>query len=263
MAQFLNITGSRENNDPTFRYKMPKMVARTEGRGNGIRTLVVNMKEISEALNRPADLATKFFGIELGAQSRWESELEKSTVNGAHATPDLQKLLNAFIDRFVLCPKCHLPETALTVNVKKGLIYHKCSACGCKELVDMSHKLAAYILKQAELTIKTAELEAAAADLAAAKKKGAAAAAAGGAKAGAAAGGGGEGGVKKGAKKGGKGGAAGGEEEDEDDAAARAAVAPPAPPPPAAHEVSQPAPGPPPATRVPPGCSESRESSSE
>ena len=74
-------------------------------------------------------------------------QVEKATVNGAHTAPDLQKLMNMFIDKFVLCPKCHLPETALVV--KKGIIYHKCSACGAKEAVDMSHKLCTFILKEA------------------------------------------------------------------------------------------------------------------
>jgi translation initiation factor 5 len=119
----LNITGSRVVDDPTYRYKMPRMVAVTEGRGNGIKTLIRNMADISTSINRPPDLVTKYFGVELGAQSRWDADTEKSTVNGAHNTPDLQKLLNTFIDKFVLCPNCHLPETALVV--RKGMINHK------------------------------------------------------------------------------------------------------------------------------------------
>ncbi len=48
----------------------------------------------------------------------------------------------------MLCPKCSLPETALCVSLRKGIIYHKCSACGAKDPVDMSHKLCTFILKQ-------------------------------------------------------------------------------------------------------------------
>jgi hypothetical protein len=68
-------------------------------------------------------------------------------------------MLNIFIDRFVLCPKCHLPETALAISLKKGMIYHKCSACGSKEAVDLSHKLCTYILKQAELAAASAKAD--------------------------------------------------------------------------------------------------------
>jgi translation initiation factor 5 len=54
---------------------MPRLAAKVEGRGNGIKTVVTNMKEIADALNRPPNLPTKYFGTELGAQSRWEAEV--------------------------------------------------------------------------------------------------------------------------------------------------------------------------------------------
>jgi translation initiation factor 2 beta subunit (eIF-2beta)/eIF-5 len=41
------------------RYKMPRLEARIEGRGNGIRTNVVNMKDIAEALARSPAHTTK------------------------------------------------------------------------------------------------------------------------------------------------------------------------------------------------------------
>jgi len=80
-------------------------------------------------------------------------------VNGAHNAPDLQKLLNIFIDKFVLCPNCHLPETYL--SVKKGVICHKCSACGARSPVDMSHKLCTFILKEAATAAAALKEEAA------------------------------------------------------------------------------------------------------
>ena len=50
----LNITGSVVNDDPSYRYKMPRLQAKTEGRGNGIKTLIMNMAEVSLSLSRPA-----------------------------------------------------------------------------------------------------------------------------------------------------------------------------------------------------------------
>lgn len=44
--------------------------AQVEGKGNGIKTVIVNMADIAKALNRPAAYPTKFFGTERGAQVR-------------------------------------------------------------------------------------------------------------------------------------------------------------------------------------------------
>ena len=52
----VNIDGS---DDPTYRYKMPKLMVRTEGRGNGIKTVILNCKEVAEALDRPPAQVTK------------------------------------------------------------------------------------------------------------------------------------------------------------------------------------------------------------
>ena len=44
---------NRENSDAFYRYKMPALIAKVEGKGNGIKTVVVNMPEIGKALQRP------------------------------------------------------------------------------------------------------------------------------------------------------------------------------------------------------------------
>ncbi|CAE7874788.1 EIF5, partial [Symbiodinium sp. KB8] len=143
----LNIDGS---DDPSYRYKMPRLASKTEGRGNGIKTNVLNVTDLAVALSRPANVIIKFFGIELGAQSKFDVEKTKGTVNGAHQTGDLQTLTHTFIQKFVLCPECNLPETQLTVK-KSGQVWHKCSACGFKgPVVDLAHRLNTFIVKEAE-----------------------------------------------------------------------------------------------------------------
>lgn len=44
---------NRNVDDLYYRYKMPKLVAKVEGKGNGIKTVIVNMVEIAKSLNRP------------------------------------------------------------------------------------------------------------------------------------------------------------------------------------------------------------------
>eukprot|EP00501_MAST-03F_sp_TOSAG23-6_P000229 GSMAST32.ASY1.ANO1.234.1 assembled CDS len=147
----LNIVGSRGNkNDPAFRYKMSPIIGKVEGRGNGIKTVIVNCVEIAAQLHRPTEQLCKFFGCELAAQSKWDATNEKAIVNGSHTTRDLQDLVDLYCDKFVLCPSCNLPETQLKVKSSRGEIWHVCAACGEKTMVDMTHKLCTFILKQAK-----------------------------------------------------------------------------------------------------------------
>jgi len=147
----LNIVGSKgDKNDPAFRYKMPSLIGKVEGRGNGIKTVIVNAANIALTLHRPTTHFTKFFGCELGAQSKYDAKHDKAIVNGAHETRDMQKLVDRYCDLFVLCPSCNLPETSLKIKSSKKEIWHVCKACGAKNMVDMTHKLCTFILKEAK-----------------------------------------------------------------------------------------------------------------
>lgn len=142
-----NININRSLSDQFYRYKMPKLLAKVEGKGNGIKTVVVNMVEVAKALNRPPTYPTKYFGCELGAQTQFDLKNERYIVNGSHEASKLQDLLDGFIRRFVLCPSCDNPETLLGVLPKKGVINTKCMACGYSGQLDSTHKLTTFILK--------------------------------------------------------------------------------------------------------------------
>ncbi|KAI3464443.1 hypothetical protein Pfo_021106 [Paulownia fortunei] len=138
--------GAGNKDDAFYRYKMPKMITKIEGRGNGIKTNVVNMVDIAKALCRPASYTTKYFGCELGAQSKFDEKTGTSHVNGAHDTAKLAGLLENFIKKFVQCYGCGNPETEIIVT-KSQMINLKCAACGFISEVDMRDKLTTFILK--------------------------------------------------------------------------------------------------------------------
>ena len=154
MAQIINIAGAQAIDDPENRYKMPRIIGKVEGRGNGIKTAIPNMVDVASSLHRPPGEVTKFFGCELGAQTTYNDDTERSIVNGAHETRVLQDKLSVYIEKFVLCPACKLPETSY--KIKHEIIYHNCLACGAREPCDMQHKLTTYILKQHKIEKKVA-----------------------------------------------------------------------------------------------------------
>lgn len=138
---------NRKVTDLYYRYKMPRICAKVEGKGNGIKTVIVNMSEVAKALNRPATYPTKFFGCELGAQTQFDHKNERFIVNGSHDAAKLQDLLDGFIRKYVLCPECDNPETDLLISAKKETISQTCKACGYHGLIIVQHKLNTFILK--------------------------------------------------------------------------------------------------------------------
>ncbi|KAJ6707447.1 EUKARYOTIC TRANSLATION INITIATION FACTOR 5-1-RELATED [Salix viminalis] len=138
--------GASNSDDAFYRYKMPKMVTKVEGRGNGIKTNIVNMVEIAKALARPASYTTKYFGCELGAQSKFDEKNGTSLVNGSHETVKLAGLLENFIKKYVQCYGCGNPETEIIIT-KSQMLQLKCAACGFVSDVDMRDKLTTFILK--------------------------------------------------------------------------------------------------------------------
>lgn len=138
--------GVSNRDDAFYRYKMPKLVTKVEGRGNGIKTNLVNMVEVAKALARTPAYTTKFFGCELGAQSKFDEKTGTAIVNGAHETAKLAGLLENFIKKYVQCYGCGNPETEIVIT-KSQLITLQCAACGFVSNVDMRDKLTTFILK--------------------------------------------------------------------------------------------------------------------
>lgn len=137
--------GEKHAGDAFYRYKMPGLKLRTEGRGNGIKTNLENNVEVAKALARPPDYLLKFYGFELGAMI--SSKNGAAIVHGQHDVTKLRQLLDKFIERFVQCAHCGNPETVIKVHKKREKVELRCKACGQSTEVDPTERLVGYILK--------------------------------------------------------------------------------------------------------------------
>ncbi|KAI0353155.1 eukaryotic translation initiation factor 5 [Trametes cingulata] len=153
----------RDVDDKFYRYRMPLLMTKIEGKGNGIKTVIPNMSDVARALSRPPAYPTKFFGCELGAQTSFDEKNDRYIVNGAHDAAKLRELLDGFIEKFVLCKACKNPETDLIIT-KNDDIIRDCKACGERTGVDMRHKLTTFILKNPPKNPKKSKAKKATAD---------------------------------------------------------------------------------------------------
>ncbi|PLB48974.1 eukaryotic translation initiation factor 5 [Aspergillus steynii IBT 23096] len=135
----------RDVSDPFYRYKMERLQSKIEGKGNGIKTVVVNLNSVAQSLSRPPSYVIKYFGFELGAQANAKPTDDRWIINGAHDAAKLQDYLDGFITKFVLCKKCKNPET--DVIIKDDKIVLDCKACGQRSDVDPRLKLSTFITR--------------------------------------------------------------------------------------------------------------------
>ena len=122
----LNING--DNNDPYYRYKMPSLISVHAGRGNGCFTLVENLIDVTDSFNHPASIVFKYIGSVLGSnttESKW-------SITGHHTNQKLIEIIYQYINSYVMCSNCNIPELLPSIEGKKKnkKLFLTCSACG-------------------------------------------------------------------------------------------------------------------------------------
>jgi translation initiation factor 2 beta subunit (eIF-2beta)/eIF-5 len=117
------IRGKTDIIDPFYRYKMEKIVFRTER----TKTSIMNLGNIAENLKIPdSECIVAFFKKRLAMQMTHGAQ---GLIISRHVDPMvIQDSLYEFIDYFVLCKNCLLPE--LTYVVKGKQIVCDCAGCG-------------------------------------------------------------------------------------------------------------------------------------
>jgi translation initiation factor 2 beta subunit (eIF-2beta)/eIF-5 len=118
----ININGCE---DDFYRYKMEIIQITNGGYGNGQFTIIKNMKRIEKDLNTPSEVLFKYLAYTLGSSYN----NKKDSLTGTYTQDNIQLKIYDYINNFVICVYCGIPELTYYIIIKKK-IECKCSACG-------------------------------------------------------------------------------------------------------------------------------------
>ena len=121
-----------QKSDNHYRYQRPRLTVKWEGGGNGCKTVLTNVVQVAEALDRPPGLLLKHLAIALGTRDR--TELKRFLLNGHFSASLLEEKLECFISALVLCRQCSNPETVIK-PCSKTVFKVVCSACGFARVI--------------------------------------------------------------------------------------------------------------------------------
>jgi len=150
----LNIDGS---DDIFFRYKTRQLFVQVIGKGKMIRTMLLNIEDVAKDLKVDPSYITSYFGYEIGAQSKFDPkkpERERASVSGEHDSSYMSNILKKFIQDFILCPACKLPECVLVPDKKTQKITMNCKGCGASTTTEMNDKLKRFIFNHPKGMVK-------------------------------------------------------------------------------------------------------------
>jgi translation initiation factor 2 subunit 2 len=97
----------------------------------GMRTIIYNFKEIADLLNRDPQHILKFLTRETATAATIQES--RAIFKGKFSQETLQRLLQRYMETFVVCPVCKRPDTKIVKE--KRLSFLVCEACGARSSV--------------------------------------------------------------------------------------------------------------------------------
>jgi len=94
----------------------------------GMRTIISNFREIADALNRDPQHLLKFLTGEMATAATMQES--RAIFKGKFSQETLERLLQRYMESFVVCPVCKRPDTKIVKE--KRLSFLICEACGAK-----------------------------------------------------------------------------------------------------------------------------------
>jgi translation initiation factor 2 subunit 2 len=105
------------------RFDVPEPEVRQEGNA----TVYENFQDTTKRLDRRDDHVVKFLQSELGTSGHID-ESGRARLTGEFSQRRVQEALDEYVDEFVLCSECGLPDTKL--EREQGALILRCEACG-------------------------------------------------------------------------------------------------------------------------------------
>lgn len=132
-----NLININNSNDIFYRYKMPMVSIKHQGKGNGKLTELINIEDITKSINTPTKILLQYITFSLG------TNFKNNIINGHYTQEIIMKLIIKFNQVFVLCEKCKIPELEPIIEGKKknSILIMKCSACGEQYELKSDNKL--------------------------------------------------------------------------------------------------------------------------
>lgn len=106
------------------RFQIPKV----KGHIQGVKTVISNMNQIADTLQRPIKHLLKFLTREMASTAE---PVKSLVIFGSKVSAGkINEKIEAYANEFVICKECNKPDSKLT---KEGDIYYfKCQACGAR-----------------------------------------------------------------------------------------------------------------------------------
>jgi translation initiation factor 2 subunit 2 len=109
------------------RLEFPRIIMNTVG----MRTLIYNFKDITNALDRDPQHILKFLTREMATAATFHDS--RAIFQGKFQRESFERLLNRYMESYVTCPVCKRPDTKVVKD--KRLSFLVCNACGAKSAI--------------------------------------------------------------------------------------------------------------------------------
>jgi translation initiation factor 2 subunit 2 len=97
----------------------------------GLRTIILNFKEVSDALGRDPQHLVKFLSGEMATAASTQGS--RAIFQGKFKQDTFERLIQRYLEGFVVCPVCKRPDTK--VVKERRLSFLLCEACGAKSSI--------------------------------------------------------------------------------------------------------------------------------